>query len=65
MEDELLKFSNNFPAQAVTQFLIENNIETTKNRKDNFIIFCNYVIKKNQKKIKKRSKIRKKLSKLM
>ena len=62
---DILEISYNYHIDSVKKYLRDNNIEISNIEKENYILFCNYVINKNKNKIKKRSKIRKKLSKLL
>jgi hypothetical protein len=62
---EILELSYNYHIDLIKKYLRDNNIEISNIEKENYILFCNYVINKNKSKIKKRSKIRKKLSKLL
>jgi len=65
MSEEILEISYNFHIDSVKKYLRDNNIELSNVEKENYILFVNYVIKNNKEKIKKRSKIRKKLSKIL
>jgi len=65
MSEEILKLSYNFNINSIKEYLKENLIKVSNVEKENFILFCNDVIEKNKKKIKKRGKIRQKLSKLL
>lgn len=65
MSEEILKLSYNFNINSIKEYLRENLIKVSNVEKENYILFCNDVIEKNKKKIKKRGKIRQKLSKLL
>ena len=64
MENKLLEIAYNQNIKYINKYLQENKIELSEKEKENRILFLNFVLTKYQKKIKKRSKIRKRLSKL-
>ena len=63
-EKILLEIVYKYDIKLIKKYLIQEKIELGLNDKENRILFLNDVLTKNKKKIKKRSKIRKKLSTL-
>ena len=64
MSDILLEIVYNQDIRLIKKYLQDKKIELGENDKENRILFINDVLTRNKDKIKKRSKIRKKLSKL-
>lgn len=64
MSDILLEIAFNQDIRLIKKYLEDKKIELGETDKENRILFINDILTKNKDKIKKRSKIRKKLSKL-
>lgn len=64
MNNILLEIVYQYDIENINKFLHKNKIELSKDDKENRILFIDYVLTKYKDKIKKRSRIRKKLSKL-
>jgi hypothetical protein len=64
MSDILLEIVFSQDIRLIKKYLQDKKIELGENDKENRILFIDHVLTRNKDKIKKRSKIRKKLSKL-
>jgi hypothetical protein len=64
MTDILLEIVYNQDIKLIKKYLEDKKIELGENDKQNRILFIDHVLTNNKDKIKKRSKIRRKLSKL-
>lgn len=65
MTDILLELIYQYDIDEIKNYLHKQKIELSEDDKENRILFLNYVLTKHKDKIKKRARIRKKLSKLI
>ena len=65
MTDILLELIYQYDIDEIKNYLHKQKIECSEDDKENRILFLNYVLTKYKDKIKKRARIRKKLSKLI
>lgn len=60
----LLEIAYKHDINLIKKYLVDKKIELGENDKENRILFIDHILTNNKDKIKKRGKIRKKLSKL-